>query len=140
MKYKIYLDDIRIPNDGTWTIVRDYNQFVDTVEKIGLENIEVISLDHDLSDSAMEEYFRNVRNNREINYENIIEKTGYDCSKWLVNYSMDKNIPLPQIYVHSQNPCGCHNIISYINGFLSFNNMEETCTISRIPHTYINEI
>lgn len=45
---KIYLDDIRTPVDSSWLVVRNYYEFVETVSKIGLENIEIISLDHDL--------------------------------------------------------------------------------------------
>ena len=36
---KIYLDDVRTPVDKDWTIVRDYEQFVSTIQYIGLENI-----------------------------------------------------------------------------------------------------
>ena len=31
MKKKIYLDDVRTPVDPSWTVVRNYEQFVDTV-------------------------------------------------------------------------------------------------------------
>ena len=44
-KIRIYLDDVRTPLEKDWTVVRDYNQFVSTVRLIGLENIEVISLE-----------------------------------------------------------------------------------------------
>ena len=48
-KKKIYLDDIRTPVDKQWMVVRNYDEFVDKVTEIGLENIELISLDHDLA-------------------------------------------------------------------------------------------
>ena len=60
---KIYLDDVRTPVDKDWTIVRDYEQFVSTIQYIGLENIELISLDHDLGDTAMAEWHKNVYHN-----------------------------------------------------------------------------
>ena len=41
---KIYLDDIRTPVDTTWVVVRSYDEFVEKVLEIGLENIETISL------------------------------------------------------------------------------------------------
>lgn len=44
----IYLDDNRIPVEPNWELVTSYSQFVKRVEEIGLDNIETISLDHDL--------------------------------------------------------------------------------------------
>jgi hypothetical protein len=41
-KVKIYLDDVRTPVDPSWIVVRNYEQFVDTVTYNGLENIELI--------------------------------------------------------------------------------------------------
>jgi hypothetical protein len=54
MKQRIYLDDVRTPIEkDQWVIVRSYDEFVDKVTEIGLENIGLISLDHDLGDTAM---------------------------------------------------------------------------------------
>ncbi len=134
-KIKVYLDDVRTPNDKDWIVVRNYDQFVSRIKLHGLENIEVISLDHDLGDKAMEEYYTNVKNNYELNYENIVnEKTGYDCCKFLVSESMTKNIPLPQIYVHSANPIGSANMMGYINNYLMNCRLPQTCIRVQIPH------
>jgi hypothetical protein len=46
------------------------------VEEIALQNIDLISLDHDLGPSAMKEYFQNVHPNYQLDYNNITEKTG----------------------------------------------------------------
>ena len=54
-KIRLYLDDVRTPKDADWKVVRNYDEFVSTVMYIGLENIELISLDHDLGDTAMNE-------------------------------------------------------------------------------------
>lgn len=134
-KYKIYLDDVRTPIHESWVTVRDFYEFVDKIEELGLENIEVISLDHDLGPEAMKEYFKNVATNYELHYENINEKTGLDCAKWLVAESMVSKIPLPQIFVHSANPIGAANIIGYINNFLKNNRQPQTCVRVNIPHT-----
>jgi len=41
---KIYLDDVRTPIDkNDWVVVRNYDEFVDKINEIGLENIELIS-------------------------------------------------------------------------------------------------
>jgi hypothetical protein len=134
-KIRLYLDDVRTPNDKDWIVVRNYDQFVSRIKLHGLENIEVISLDHDLGDKAMEEYYTNVKNNYELNYENIVnEKTGYDCCKFLVSESMTKNIPLPQIYVHSANPIGSANMMGYINNYLMNCRLSQTCIRVQIPH------
>ena len=135
-KKRLYLDDIRTPVGDDWIVVRNYEQFVSIVRLNGLENFDLISLDHDLGDQAMEEYYTNVKNNFHLNYENIInEKTGYDCCKFLVSESMTKNIPLPQIYVHSANPIGSHNMMGYINNYLKNCRLPETCTKFIFEHT-----
>ena len=137
---RLYLDDVRTPKDGDWFVVRNYEQFVSAIRLYGLENFDVISLDHDLGDQAMEEYYTNVKNNYELNYENIInEKTGYDCCKFLVSESMTKNIPLPQIFVHSANPIGSHNMMGYINNYLKNCRLPITCVHRITPHTIEEE-
>jgi hypothetical protein len=102
----------------------------------GLENYEVISLDHDLGDTAMQEYYNNVRDNYTIDYKNITEKTGMDCAKWLVAESMTKKIPLPQIYIHSANPIGSANMMGYINNYFMNSKLPQTCIRAKVDHTY----
>ena len=130
MKKWIWLDDTRIPIYylNLWIITTNYDEFVREVEKIGLQNIDLISLDHDLGDSAMEEFFKNTAINHQINYNNIKEKTGYDAAKWLINYSLDKNIPLPEkVLTHSANPVGAANIMGIINNYLRSQGLPQTC-------------
>ena len=134
-KVRMYLDDVRTPTDKDWIVVRNYDQFVARIEKHGIENFDVISLDHDLGDSAMEEYFNNVRENYTLDYSNIQEKTGYDVCKYLVNKSIETGIPLPQIYVHSANPIGSGNMMGYINNYLMNCRFPQTCVRVKIPHT-----
>jgi hypothetical protein len=76
MKYKVYLDDVRTPTNEGWTVVRSYDEFVKKVSEIGLSNIDVVSLDHDLGDTAMDEYYNNVSPNYTLDYTHITEKTG----------------------------------------------------------------
>ena len=142
-KIRLYLDDVRTPKDPNnewvdgipqWQVVRSYDEFVSTIMYIGLENIELISLDHDLGDTAMNEYFNNVSPNYTLDYNNIQEKTGLDCAKWLVAKSMNTKIPLPQIYVHSANPIGSANIMGYINNYLMNCRLPQTCVRVNIPH------
>lgn len=132
-KYKIYLDDIRTPLDGDWTIVRSYDEFVKKINSIGLENIEMISLDHDLDESAMKEWRYGVVKNYKINYNNIIEKTGYDCAIWLVNQWLNGG-KVVKVVTHSANAIGSANIIGYINNYLHLNRMVQDCIRVEIAH------
>jgi len=138
-KIWIYLDDVRTPVQNTldkmWHVVRNYEEFVAKVSEVGLENIEVISLDHDLGDSAMMEFYRNVSPNYTLDYSNITEKTGMDCAKWLVNQSIETCKLLPQIYTHSANPIGSANIMGYINNYLMKSRRPQTCVRVQINHT-----
>ena len=125
--YKVYLDDVRTPIENDWEVARNYDQFVEIIQRVGLDNIEVISLDHDLDDSAIAEYYSNAKPNNMLNYDNILEKTGMDCCKFLVEESMNTNIPLPQVYVHSSNPPGRENMMGLINNYLKSCGLPETC-------------
>lgn len=134
MKYKIYLDDVRTPIDPTWVVVRNYDEFIETINKIGLGNVDVISLDHDLGDSAMEEWHKNVYHNFQLNYGNITEKTGYDCAKWLVEQWMDGK-PVVDVYTHSANAIGSANIMGYINNYRHITRLPQNCVRVQIEHT-----
>lgn len=134
-KLKLYLDDVRIPNDPEWIVVKNYDEFVAQIRLNGLENFDVISLDHDLGEDAMTEYYTNVQNNYNLNYDNIKEKTGLDCCKFLVEYSMTNEVPLPLVYVHSANPIGSHNMMGYINNYLKNSGLPQNCIRVKISHT-----
>jgi hypothetical protein len=137
-KIYLYLDDVRIPTEGDWEVVRNYDEFVAHIKLNGLENYEVISLDHDLGESAMQEYYTNTKPNFELDYNRIEEKTGMDCTRFLVAEAMNKKIPLPTIYVHSANPIGSANMIGYINNYFRNNKLPEVCIKVNIAHTYTN--
>lgn len=136
----LYLDDVRKPNGDHWMLTKNYDEFVSTIKLHGLDAFEVISLDHDLGEQAMIEYYTNVKNNYELDYDNIIEKTGYDAAKFLVSESMLHNIPLPQIYVHSANPIGSANIMGYVNNYLMNCRLDQTCIRVKIEHTIDEDI
>jgi hypothetical protein len=147
---KIYLDDIRTPVEKDWQVVRTFYELSDLIQKVGLNAVDVISLDHDLGDSAMTEYHTNVSPNYKLSYENIDEKTGYDAAKFLVDefYKLnperlemsrsDKKkepIKFPDVYTHSANPIGSANILGYINNFLMNEGKPQNCIRVQIPHT-----
>ena len=132
----LYLDDVRIPKDERWEVVTSYDEFVNHIELNGIENYDCISLDHDLGEEAMREYYSNVKPNGILDYDNIKEKTGYDCAKWLIQKSIKQNTPLPKIYCHSANPVGSENIINYVNSYLKNIGSKEVCELVKIEHTY----
>jgi hypothetical protein len=135
-KLYLYLDDVRTPKADNWEVVRNYDEFVAHIKMHGLENYEVISLDHDLGEGAMVEYYTNVKPNYELDYNRIPEKTGMDCARWLVAESMHTKIPLPAIYVHSANPIGAANIMGYVNNYFRNCKLPEVCMKVNIEHSY----
>jgi hypothetical protein len=117
------LDDIRsmsdvrkytklpnVPNEN-WVVVRSYNEFVDTINKLGSPTF--VSYDHDIASSH---YGHGLRGDN-IPYDSYTEKTGYDCAKFLIEYCMKKGVKHPLYQVHSMNPVGKVNIISYVESY-----------------------
>jgi len=136
MKYNIFLDDVRTPitSNIRWVIVRSYDEFVSKINELGLENIKLISLDHDLGDTAIKEWHDNVYHNFTLDYNNITEKTGMDCTKWLVEKWMD-GAPVCEVKVHSANAIGSANMMGYINNYKHITRNPQDCIRWVVPHT-----
>lgn len=99
--YKLYLDDLRTPRSSGWIVVRSFDEFVATIEQLGVP-VE-ISFDHDLGWD--EEH-------------HCEQKSGYDCAKWLV----EQELLVPRINVHSANPVGAANIRALLENYARFRN------------------
>lgn len=131
----IYLDDFRIPTEhpfnDEWIIVRNYQEFIDKVLEIGLDTIDIMSLDHDLDPSATKHYFDFVKKNYCIDYSQILEPTGIDVVKWLISHSRETGFNLPKCYIHSHNPIGSGNMLGQINLYLKEKRLPENCEIRR---------
>lgn len=122
--YNVFLDDYRNPQDAyshtrnmeyleeKWVVVRDYVEFVNLIAEKYIEGAlpKIISFDHDLADSH---YLQQ----SDIDYDSFNERTGYDCAKWLINFCIDTDSPLPSWFVHSMNPAGRANIESLLKNF-----------------------
>ena len=91
----LYLDDLRPTPEG-FDRVYSYEEFVGYLEIKGLPDF--ISFDHDLGEDL----------------------SGYDCAKYLVEYCLAHQRPLPDYQVHSQNPVGKENIERLLENFRSF--------------------
>ena len=118
--YNLFFDDNRIPSHVTWvdipkdqhySVVRNYQEFVDIITLRGLPKF--VCYDHDLSDC----HYGHGLSGDAIPYDSYTEKTGYDCAKWIVDYCMNKGIKHPPYVVHSMNPVGKQNIISYVESY-----------------------
>lgn len=124
----LWLDDIRNPLENDWLTfspieqpfdcvwVKSYPEFTDWINKNGLP--DGICFDHDLGmDVAIKarEKGMSKRKSRQLKQ---LEKTGYDCAKWLVEYCMDNNLKLPKYNIQSANPVGKENIDGLLQSFL----------------------
>jgi hypothetical protein len=120
----IFLDDERVPGMVTWVTlpnedwvtVRNYQEFVDMVDG-AIENevdIDFVSFDHDLADEHYCAMLKEQEYNdgRMVDYG--IEKTGYDCAKYLGQVCINNNLPLPDFAVHSLNRIGGKRITDYL--------------------------
>ncbi len=128
----LFLDDIRVPSDCAkymhtkgvdcriyhkeWVIVRSYNEFIEHIKANGLP--EYISYDHDLGKGVETESRAKGMSKKESRQLKQQEKTGMDCAKWLVEYCLDNNKPMPPFAVHSSNPAGAANIQSLLDCFI----------------------
>lgn len=135
-KYFLFLDDERFPvnrkGEGDqmsayeltgnkkyflldWVIVRDFGEFVKTIEEKGLPNI--ISFDHDLKDEHYYYYRMFTIYTGWIDYT-VLEGTGFECAKWLINYMLNNNLKCPEILIHTQNTVGGKNIRKEFENFI----------------------
>ncbi len=119
--YNLFLDDIRVPEDVTWiklpkvewVVVRNYDEFIAKIWNDGIPSF--VTYDHDLSDQHYQTITES--NQGRIDYNKYREKTGYECAKFLINECNKKFIKHPRFTVHSMNPIGRQNIVSYINSY-----------------------
>jgi len=118
-----------------WVVVRNYDEFIRAVEAIGIENIGLMSLDHDLGPSAVREWDCNVLKNYRIDYENITEKTGLDVAKWIVD-KWKSGSPVCRVMIHSSNCIGSANMMGIINNYKHLNRLPQDCKRWVVPFTH----
>lgn len=110
MKKLLWLDDIRNPLEDGWLVfspieqpfeviwVKNHQDFIDWINVYGLP--DAICFDHDLGE----------------------DKTGFDCTKFLVDYCIDNDKDLPLYNIQSANPVGKDNIDGLLKNFIRFRN------------------
>ena len=123
MSKKLFLDDdyARDWMAIGWSIVRNYDEFVNWINTNGLP--DEISFDHDLAD---QHYAEGVKSGfQEFDYNNVTEKTGKHCAEWLVQYCLEQNKPLPECSIHSFNNAGRLNIKAVLDSYNIIKNNEK---------------
>lgn len=126
MSYNLFLDDERQPQNVKWinlplvdwVIVKNYNQFVETIQNRGVPLR--ISFDNDLAPDHYNTLIEQAsKNPRYLENHPFEEKTGYDCAKWLVGYCLSKGgIDLPEYYIHTMNPIAKEYIKSLLESYM----------------------
>lgn len=131
MSYNLFLDDVRNPEDAwlydenakliklsriyDWTVVRNYDEFVSTLQSLGLPH--AVSFDHDLHFEHMRHYLNVTQLTGVFEYDNMKHKTGLACASYLTDLCRKMNTKLPAWYVHSANEVGRHNIKKFLRNF-----------------------
>lgn len=142
----LYLDDERFPTEipptiDRWEIVRNYEDFKKFIINFVQENKElpvIISFDHDLADEHVEYYLDH--QGQAIDYNELQEKTGLHCAKWLTELCDKNNLETNYLSVHSHNPIGAHNIMHWLNYWLKGKNkMDRPCFLMKYKHTLAYE-
>lgn len=118
VKRFLFLDDYRSVHDvypeedlSNWAIVKNYDEFINTINTEGAYNL--ISFDHDLH----HEHYRYLSG--EFPYDEVTEKTGWHCLKYLLKHCRQNNLAIPICLIHTMNPIGKINMIDLLkrNGY-----------------------
>jgi hypothetical protein len=118
MSYFLFLDDMRNPKDaycydesamlddlskipnGSWIVVRSFDEFRRAIDEKGLPL--AVSFDCDLTDEHIQHYMRH--NGSDIyEWENFQTKCGVHCAKYLKGAMKENSV---RVFIHSANPIG----------------------------------
>lgn len=106
IEVRLFLDDLRSPPDGSWTVVRTVEDAIEVMRKF---RVTEMSLDHDLGmcSECMQGFDGTALTCHHM-------KTGYDFVLWMVeNEQWPEVMPM----VHSMNPVGRMNMIRTIQRY-----------------------
>ena len=71
-----------------------------------------ISFDYDLGEDEAKNLVKQGWSKRSARQHKKTVKSGFDCALWCKWFFKEKNIPLPQIHIHSKNPEGKEKLIN----------------------------
>jgi hypothetical protein len=136
--YNLFLDDTRMPKDAyihnnnslvslnaksdisddDWVIVRNYTEFAQTLELLGMP--EAVSFDHDLCYEHIKHYFNTTVSTGVIEYGNLKEKTGMHCAQEFVRkwQELKQNKQL-RVFIHSANQYGVVEIGNILSPYFT---------------------
>lgn len=102
----------KIP-DGSWSVVRSYDEFVEYIENNGIP--DVVSFDNDLIDFQSHKVsLDDVKRLFSMeDWQTIDPKTGAHCAQYLASECIRLQVPIPEYYIHSANNAA-HPIIQNI--------------------------
>lgn len=131
MKTLLWLDDIRDPNDQIWIDwltqagvnvgevqiiwVKSYDQFTGWITKNGLP--AVICFDHDLGEDVAKGRVSKGMSKRQARILKRETQSGFDCTKWLIEFCLNNKVNPPEYRIQSANPVGAENIKGLIENF-----------------------
>lgn len=131
MKTLLWLDDIRDPMDNTWlswmmeaginssefeiTWVKSYDAFTKWIIKNGLPSL--ICFDHDLGEDVAKSRVSKGMSKRQARTLKRETLSGFDCTKWLIEFCLNHNVNPPEYKIQSANPVGAENIKGLIENF-----------------------
>lgn len=93
--WKLFIDDERNPPDDSWSVCRTNEEAVALIERDGMPRL--VSFDHDLG------------------RDDTGPRTTMELVVWMSIYHFNEGPP--QYTVHSANPVGCQNLISFLESW-----------------------
>lgn len=131
MKTLLWLDDIRDPKDTIWqdwinaeiiqpelykiVWVKSYVEFTAWIVKNGLPAL--ICFDHDLGEDVAKGRVIGGMSKRQARTLKRETLSGFDCTKWLIEYCLTNKTNIPEFRIQSANPVGAENIKCLIENF-----------------------
>jgi hypothetical protein len=131
METLLWLDDIRDPKDNIWldwmidaginptnfniVWVKSYYEFTGWINQNGLPGL--ICFDHDLGEDVAKSRVSKGMSKRQARILKRETLSGFDCTKWLIEFCLDNELNIPEFKIQSANPVGAENIKGLIDNF-----------------------
>jgi|GEM_PF-3997303 hypothetical protein len=139
MNFFLFLDDsrqphkvdwVKLPQNVEWVIVKNYNEFVHTIQIMGVPKF--VAYDCDLCDEHYAAYFE-LKELYPAHHKTFKQKCGIECAEFLINYCKHHQVSHPDYIVHSKNQYGGAAIQNLISKSLNPNVTE--IEVTRLPYS-----